>query len=576
MGHDDKIWLYCESADDDLTSYEDVTLGLTLQTATITKPLDEGALRPGGALDLSSREAIGLLGQYVAVGMIYGLLPSLTYPLFTQYLNFDGYHSASYSVLVNMCWSLKIFFGLITDCFPIGGYKRKPYMLLGWLLSLGSICAMSFLPFPSPYLGRGLAHKSDAVVHRLRAGNLTDLSPTERALVNESATEDATLWILLSCACSFGYILADVAADAMVVQYAQREPIAIRGRLQSMIYATRFASSLVPNVVTGFCMNSFEYGGDFSWSLSPNYVYATLLLPCAVALYCTLFLIVDERAEKPYLRDYVGRLWELIQLRVVWQICIFRFCNNVFFNFDATVVPLITSTWAGVEPLAIGVFSILNALFTAVCIYACGKWGLHWNWRVAIALSTIAIVVIDATVLYLPFVGGFMPDAFPSAIRFVISAYCAVEIADIGNEGVVHSLVTSIVNLAIPVATVCYKYINSFFHVTRQDMVDDTYDVRFQVTMMLTLSFGMKLLSLAWLVLLPPQKAAVQWLKQRGGSNAIVGGIVLGVYFLAMAFSIGTNVMALFPSTSCYRIAGGNGQPTFNRTTNATVCLGGF
>ncbi|OQR83974.1 transmembrane protein [Achlya hypogyna] len=571
-----KIWLYDESIDGALTSYEDATLDLQPKD-------DDGALRPGGALDLTSREAMGLLGQYVAVGMFYGLLPSVAYPLFVQYMNFDGYQHASYTVLVNICWSLKVFFGILTDCFPIGGYKRKPYMLIGWLLALITVCVMTFLPFPAPYLGQGLRSKSEPVIAALRAGNLSVLSASDRLFVNVHANDDAAMWILLSCLCSFGYILADVAADAMVVQYAQREPIAIRGRIQATIYATRFAASLVPQAVTGFCMNGFEYGGSFTWSLGPNLIYAFLIIPGILALVCTYVLVVDERAEKPYLPDYLSRLWALLKLRVVWQICIFRFCSNVFFSFEATVVPIITAEWARVQPVSNAVSNILSSLISAACIFACGRWGLHWNWRASIAIATVAIVVIDATVLFCTtwgavrneffFVGAFMPDVLPSAIRFVISTFCAVEIADMGNEGVVHSLVTSIVNLATPVATVAYKYVDSFFHVGRLEITLDTFEVRYKVSMMLALSFGIKLLSLGWLVLLPPQKAAVQWLKQRGGSSATVATIVIIFYVVAMVFSIATNVMTLYPSTACYRIAGGNGQPTV--TDGVVVCRGG-
>ena len=43
---------------------------------------------------------------------------------------------------------------------------------------------------------------------------------------------------LLFIAC-LGYVCADVAADGLTVSYAQREPIAIRGRTQSTVYLIR-------------------------------------------------------------------------------------------------------------------------------------------------------------------------------------------------------------------------------------------------------------------------------------------------------------------------------------------------
>ncbi|RLO01422.1 hypothetical protein DYB28_015749, partial [Aphanomyces astaci] len=46
------------------------------------KDLEEGALTEGGALDLWSREAFALFMQYGAIGIMYGILPALNYPIF--------------------------------------------------------------------------------------------------------------------------------------------------------------------------------------------------------------------------------------------------------------------------------------------------------------------------------------------------------------------------------------------------------------------------------------------------------------------------------------------------------------
>ncbi|KDO28389.1 hypothetical protein SPRG_06627 [Saprolegnia parasitica CBS 223.65] len=538
--------------------------------STVSEHSLNGALRPGGVLNILSREAIGLLGQYVAVGMIYGLLPALVYPVYIQYMNFNGYQAASYTSIVNICWSFKIFMGVLTDCFPLFGFKRKPYMVLGWCIALICICCMTFSTFPAPYVGRPLSSLSHDTIAMLRGGNLSELNATARVHVNVQASSQAGYWIILSTICSFGYMLADVAADAMVVEYAQREPILVRGRLQSIIYGTRFASSVVPQLIAGICMNSFEYGGNFDWSITPNAAFGMLVVPCLLAIYCALFLVVEERDVRPVFSAYMGRLWRLLELRVVWQICLFRFCSNVFFSFEATAIPSMKSAWANVQPLTNSIFGVLNTALMAAAIFACGQWGLNLNWRHAIAVATIAIAAIDSTVLLSVtwhvtrspyfFMGRLLPKALPSAIRFAISSFCAVEIADIGNEGAVNSLITTIVNLATPFSTVVYKLVDSYFDVSVANLATDSVSVRWQVTYVLLISLGMKLFSLVFLGLLPPQKAALQWLKKRGGYNrGAAWGIVIG-FSTALLFAIVSSVMALFPSTACYRIAGGSGE----------------
>ncbi|RHY20322.1 hypothetical protein DYB25_013601, partial [Aphanomyces astaci] len=56
---------------------------------------------------------------------------------------------------------------------------------------------------------------------------------------NLAAPDNGTLFILLCIFIAFGYVLAASASDAMVVEYAQREPVAIRGRIQTAIYTVR-------------------------------------------------------------------------------------------------------------------------------------------------------------------------------------------------------------------------------------------------------------------------------------------------------------------------------------------------
>ena len=68
--------------------------------------LEGGALRAGGAPTLLSKESLGLLVQYAAVGVIYGTLPSTIYPFMTNYLNMEGQQTTSADTLVSICWCL--------------------------------------------------------------------------------------------------------------------------------------------------------------------------------------------------------------------------------------------------------------------------------------------------------------------------------------------------------------------------------------------------------------------------------------------------------------------------------------
>ncbi|CAI5724066.1 unnamed protein product [Peronospora destructor] len=97
--------------------------------------MENGAkLREGKQQKLLSKECIGLLAQYAGVGFLAGIIPGVIYPVLQGYLNAEGTIVVSATVLVQIPWCYKMFFGVISDCFPIMGYCRRPYMVIGWVL----------------------------------------------------------------------------------------------------------------------------------------------------------------------------------------------------------------------------------------------------------------------------------------------------------------------------------------------------------------------------------------------------------------------------------------------------------
>ncbi|KAH9181670.1 hypothetical protein AeNC1_016353, partial [Aphanomyces euteiches] len=57
-----------------------------------------------------------------------------------------------------------------------------------------------------------------------------------------------------------------------------------------------------------------------------------------------------------------------------------------------------------------------------------------------------------------------------------------------------------------------------------------------------------------------PQKKELQELKQRGGKSKLAGSILVFLFVGVLTFSMISSVMSIYPSTKCYRIAGGNGK----------------
>ncbi|ETI37071.1 hypothetical protein F441_16765 [Phytophthora nicotianae CJ01A1] len=526
---------------------------------TPTQDIEGGALRAGGAINVWSREYIGIIVQYAAVGMIYGTLPGTVYPFLFNYLNMESTQVVSATVLLNLPWSFKLFYGIITDCVPIMGYRRRPFMIIGWTLCFIMLLVMACMKAGDPYYPE----------YAYASMNVTTLSPDIIASFNTDAPSTGSKFIVLMMLAAIGYVGADVAADAMMVEVAQREPEATRGYTQTTIYMVRTVFVTISSILTGFAFNGTHYGGDFDFSLSFPQLMIILTVVCLPVMPLTWFFIKEEKHEGMVFSTYLKELWTLIQTRPMYQVIAYKFFSGIFENFTITSSSAMQAYWAGVTPLNEKILAIIGHGIFAVTLYCTGKYGLHWNWRWMHATMIIAVTVLDSLVTLLTtwnvirnqwfWLGVPVVENLPSGMAFVIGTYVIVELAEDGNEGAVYGLVGSVSNLAIPFASTITKNVDSAFDVANADIASDTTHVRWEVTYILIIRYAMNLAGLLFLPLLPKQKAETNELKRNGGSSRILGLVTVVYFTFALVYSTMVNIMSIFPSTSCLRIAGGTG-----------------
>ncbi|KAG7399838.1 hypothetical protein PHYBOEH_007837 [Phytophthora boehmeriae] len=85
-------------------------------------------------------------------------------------------------------------------------------------------------------------------------------------------------------------------------------------------------------------------------------------------------------------------------------------------------------------------------------------------------------------------------------------------------------------------------------------LLDDTTVVRRDVTITIWICYCMKLLSLAFLPLLPRQKAETQELKRKGGSSRLAGMLTVGYLSFAIVWATLVNLLSMYDSTKCWAI----------------------
>ncbi|KAF1330544.1 Folate-biopterin transporter, partial [Globisporangium splendens] len=200
-----------------------------------------------------ARVSLDLLAHPAATRLMHGTLINTITPFLTYYLNVGGHATTSARALLSLPWSLKAFASVITESFPVCGYRRRLYILLG---------------------GRSdRAYTSQEDLTRYLDGK-----------VNTEVSESGRKSVLLTTLATLGFMFADVAAEGVVVDFSQRQERDAHERTQNLLYATRTVFQTIAQLILAIGLNSPDYGGDFGFGLSFSTVMLTLAIACAVVM----------------------------------------------------------------------------------------------------------------------------------------------------------------------------------------------------------------------------------------------------------------------------------------------------
>ncbi|KAG6977524.1 hypothetical protein JG688_00000243 [Phytophthora aleatoria] len=519
--------------------------------------LEDGALREGPPPELLSPEILALLMQYAGIGFVNGVLPAVIYPVLQGYLNAEGTIVVSATLLVQLPWSYKVFLGVLSDCFPIGGFRRRPYMLIGWLLCCCMLFMMAGFHEAEPYYG-------DPSMHFTSPDEWTE---AQRKSINPDAPDAAGRYVIPMMMAAFGYLLVEVPADAVTIEYSQREPTNSRGHLQSWIHSLRMGFSALGALVVAIAFNGVEYGGSFDFSLTfPQLMFfmGCLCLPLGPAAW---FLVHENEVEPPKFKAYMARFWKVLQKRAVYQVAAYKFFSGVFNNFNIVSSSNIKLYWVHATPFNASIMAIVGTFTYAGTLAIMAQRGLHWSWHIAIAATVIFGVVTDCMMTMLVtwdivrsqwfWLGVPVIGEVPHAVRFIVSNYIVVELIERGTEGALYGLLTTTNHVAAPFGRTTAKIINARFHVWKDDIVADTYETRRDVTYTIWLCYGMKLVSLIFLSLLPSQRESTQALRRQGGVSKRKGMWMVVILMVALVWFTVVNVLSMNPETECWAITGG-------------------
>ncbi|KAE8883506.1 hypothetical protein PF004_g30 [Phytophthora fragariae] len=515
-----------------------------------------------GSVDLLDATRLGLLVNYACIGFLNGLLPALVYPFFKLYLNMDGFQVSAAATVVRLPWSYKTLFGLLSDHLPIAGYRRKSYMLIGWIISIIALAVLAYNPIEAPYYKAG-------EIQRTREIEL-------RVVENADAANSGGRYLLRLLVVCAGYVMTDVACDGVMVEMAQLEPMEVRGQAQATIYMVRYSASLMAGFVAALSFNGEVYGGTFSWSVAPNSVFWGCAGVAVVGCCGTLLFFDETRAgssdtskSKPILVTPLREMWRILQQRAIWQLVAFHFWHSFLTSVNFSDLAAIQEFWVGVTPMNNSLAGCVSTALVVFATFLMREYFLNTSWRwIMLTCSFFTTVVFVGVNLVTTFdimrsqwfyLGGPQLAAIPEGMRSVVAGFVTVEIAEPGFEGATYALLTTVHNLAWPFAQSVTNLVDANFDVSDASIASDTPHVRWQVAYCLFIAGSVQLFGLVTLVLLPNQKKQAQELKRNGGSSRLAARVAIIGIVATLTWATTTNILAIHSSTACLIIAGGQG-----------------
>lgn len=91
-----------------------------------------------------------------------------------------------------------MFLSAFSDIYPIGGYRRRPYMIIGWSVAFIACFIMAVVPLGDPYYEDPSLEDID----------LADMTPEQLALVHTDAPHRGIKFIFLFMLANLGAVIA--------------------------------------------------------------------------------------------------------------------------------------------------------------------------------------------------------------------------------------------------------------------------------------------------------------------------------------------------------------------------------
>ena len=379
--------------------------------------------------------------SYALVGFVQGAAVGLSNNFCFYSFHGDPNTCINATNIVNIPWNLKFFYAWCTDSYKPMGYRRRPYMVIGW------VCVLIF-----------------TFILACISGKL------------QSNPNGAVIWILFGFLIQAFLILADVVADGFSVEIGSHELYHERGVVLITGQIIRFWCSIGAGFLQAFFMNGpdtnpsnciIDASNCWSWGMDVSQFYWFSFFVVLVGLIPILYLkelVPSKDVVDHTFNEHIHLFWETLQNRTTYYMLIYACLGSTFAAMSSSASTLLQYEVLQLSNLQSGIDAITTNLTLLCGIFLFRKYLLNYNWRVTQYASSIILAIFGLLFLFAyNNVGGLLnawftifinlSQAFAGGITQVLYGVTVIEIAKVGQEAITYELIISAHNAASTVST---------------------------------------------------------------------------------------------------------------------------
>jgi folate/biopterin transporter len=310
--------------------------------------------------------------------------------------------------ITSVPWCLKPLYGFISDSYPLFGYRRRPYMILGGYLSSVMWILLPFCP------------RDEFVV---------------------------TFVMTMS---SMGLCLSDVMADSLLVEIARAESTDEKGTMQSYSWMFRFAGGLTASIFGAIAYDNLGAVKVF---------HLNSIIPVGIAVSAT-FMDGSRQIQSVHWRDTARKLGSVVRKSAVYRPALFLFLICAMPGYGS-VLTFFYERQLGFTPDKFGTLDVLGHVVAIVGTFIYKKYLRNVSFRrifgVALFLSFVLENSLLLLVLHTNRSMGIPDFVFALIERIVITlvgqfitmpmVVLGARLCPVGVEGTLYALLMSITNI---------------------------------------------------------------------------------------------------------------------------------